>query len=174
MAFRAYSERYLAEFVYGATDGTVTTFAVVSGVVGAALPPGIVLVLGVANVLADGFSMASSNYLAEKSDQQVFVPGESAKAPLKTAIITFFSFVLVGMVPLTPFIGALAFPFPQAVQFLYSSAFTALAFLAIGAVRGVVTRKNKLLTALETLAIGGVAAAVAYGVGYLLRGFVGV
>ncbi len=55
MALRAVSERYLREFVYGAIDGTVTTFAIVSGVVGAGLSPSIVLILGLANVLADGF-----------------------------------------------------------------------------------------------------------------------
>lgn len=57
----------LEEFVYGATDGAVTTFAVVAGVVGASLSPSIVLILGFANLLADGFSMAVGNYLATKA-----------------------------------------------------------------------------------------------------------
>lgn len=51
------SGRYLAEVIYGANDGIVTTFAVVPGVAGAALDPSIVLVLGAANLFADGFSM---------------------------------------------------------------------------------------------------------------------
>ena len=58
-----FKEKYLTEFIYGAIDGTVTTFAIVAGVVGAGLSPGIVLILGFSNVLADGFSMASSNFL---------------------------------------------------------------------------------------------------------------
>ena len=53
----------IEEFVYGATDGAVTTFAVVAGVVGAALSPSIILILGFANLFADGFSMAVGNYL---------------------------------------------------------------------------------------------------------------
>ncbi|MCR4328544.1 MAG: VIT1/CCC1 transporter family protein [Patescibacteria group bacterium] len=171
MAFRAYSEKYLAEFVYGATDGTVTTFAVVSGVVGAQLSPAIVFILGISNVLADGFSMASSNYLAEKSDQQLArVPTEGEKAPLKTAAITFVSFIAVGMVPLLPFIAATTLKLSPETQFLYSVIFTACAFITIGAIRGVVTRKNKFLTAFETLFIGAIAAGVAYVVGYFLRG----
>ena len=52
---------YLEEFVYGATDGAVTTFAVVAGVVGASLSPSVVLILGFANLFADGFSMAVGN-----------------------------------------------------------------------------------------------------------------
>jgi len=60
---------YLRDFVYGAIDGTVTTFAVVAGVAGAQLSPGIVVILGLANLIADGFSMGVSNYLGSKADQ---------------------------------------------------------------------------------------------------------
>ena len=60
----------LGDFVYGATDGAVTTFAVVAGVVGASLSPSIVLILGFANLLADGFSMAVGNYLATKAQRE--------------------------------------------------------------------------------------------------------
>jgi VIT1/CCC1 family predicted Fe2+/Mn2+ transporter len=59
---------YLRDWVYGGIDGAVTTFAIVSGVVGAQLPPGIVLVLGGASLLADGLSMAAGNYLATKAE----------------------------------------------------------------------------------------------------------
>ena len=61
---------YLRDFIYGAIDGTVTTFAVVSGVAGAGLESGIVIVLGIANLLGDGFSMAASNYLGIRAEQQ--------------------------------------------------------------------------------------------------------
>ncbi len=61
---------YLRDFVYGAVDGTVTTFAVVAGVTGAELSSGIVLVLGAANLLGDGFSMAVGNFLGTRAEQQ--------------------------------------------------------------------------------------------------------
>ena len=64
------SQSYLRDFVYGAIDGTVTTFAVVAGVVGADLSPSVIIVLGAANLVADGFSMAVSNYLGTKSQQE--------------------------------------------------------------------------------------------------------
>jgi VIT1/CCC1 family predicted Fe2+/Mn2+ transporter len=61
---------YLRDFVYGAIDGTVTTFAVVAGVVGAELRPAVIIILGIANLVADGFSMAASNFLATRSELQ--------------------------------------------------------------------------------------------------------
>jgi len=61
---------YVGDFVLGAVDGTVTTFAIVAGAAGAGMAPGVAIVLGLANVVADGFSMAVSNYLKSKADRQ--------------------------------------------------------------------------------------------------------
>lgn len=61
-------QNYLRDWIYGGVDGSVTTFAVVTGVVGASLSPVIILILGFANLLADGFSMAASNFLGTKSE----------------------------------------------------------------------------------------------------------
>jgi len=63
------SGTYLGEMVLGGIDGIVTTFAVVAGVEGAQLSAGVILVLGMANLIADGFSMAVGNYLGTKSEQ---------------------------------------------------------------------------------------------------------
>ncbi|MBI5045524.1 MAG: VIT1/CCC1 transporter family protein [Candidatus Niyogibacteria bacterium] len=69
--------QFLRSVVYGANDGIVTTFAVVAGVAGAALSPVVVVVIGVANLLADGFSMAVSNYLSTKSEIDLFLREKS-------------------------------------------------------------------------------------------------
>ena len=61
---------YLRDWIYGGIDGAVTTFAVVTGVVGANLSPTVILILGVANLLGDGFSMAASNYLGTHTERQ--------------------------------------------------------------------------------------------------------
>ncbi len=63
----------LADGVLGATDGIITTFAIVAGATGASLSPGVVLIMGFANLLADGFSMAASNYLGAKSQQECWL-----------------------------------------------------------------------------------------------------
>lgn len=65
----ASNHNYIRDFIYGGIDGAVTTFAVVSGVSGAELSPSIVLILGFANLAADGFSMAASNYLGTRAEQ---------------------------------------------------------------------------------------------------------
>lgn len=65
-------QEYLPEFVYGGIDGSVTTFAIVAGSVGADLDASVVLILGFANLFADGFSMSVGAYLAAKSEKQNF------------------------------------------------------------------------------------------------------
>jgi VIT1/CCC1 family predicted Fe2+/Mn2+ transporter len=62
---------YLRDFVFGAIDGTVTTFAVVSGVAGAGLSSGVIIVLGIANLIGDGFSMAVGNFQATRAEEQL-------------------------------------------------------------------------------------------------------
>lgn len=157
---------YLKEFVYGATDGTVTTFAIIAGSAGAELPATVVIILGVSNVLADGFSMASSNYLSEKShrDQNDLV---AAVSPFRNAFATFISFILVGFIPILPYAVNAIWGIWQETFFI-SCLFTFFAFLFIGQIRGRISQKNNLRTALETLLIGGVAATVAYSVGAFL------
>ncbi len=59
---------YVRDWVYGGIDGAVTTFAIVAGVVGAGLSSNIILILGLANLIADGFSMAASNYSGTKTE----------------------------------------------------------------------------------------------------------
>lgn len=61
---------YLGDAVLGGVDGCVTTFAIVAGAAGGGLPDRAIVVLGFANLLADGFSMAASNYLSVKSRRE--------------------------------------------------------------------------------------------------------
>jgi VIT1/CCC1 family predicted Fe2+/Mn2+ transporter len=222
----------LEDFVYGATDGAVTTFAVVAGVIGASLSPSIVLILGFANLLADGLSMAVGNYLAAKtrieyiekarrseeweidnlveqekqeireiyakkgfkeelleeivriitSRRKVWVDTmmreelglieDRSRRPIQTAITTFVAFNLVGLIPLLPFVamfvaGSQAVPSSDA--FAYSIAFTGVAFFLIGAVKGKLLQKHLIRSGINTLLIGGIAATVAFAVGYLLN-----
>ncbi|MBI4079286.1 MAG: VIT1/CCC1 transporter family protein [Candidatus Levybacteria bacterium] len=70
LAHRRLVGKYVGDFVYGANDGIITTFAVVAGATGASLPSSVILILGFANLLADGISMGASNYLGGKSEQE--------------------------------------------------------------------------------------------------------
>lgn len=62
--------KYIKSIVYGGLDGTITTFAAVAGVAGAALSPSVVLIVGLANLLADGLSMSIGDYLSSKSERE--------------------------------------------------------------------------------------------------------
>ena len=66
------SANYIRDWVYGGIDGAVTTFAIVAGVVGADFSTRVMMILGVANLVADGFSMAASNYSGTKTEQEDF------------------------------------------------------------------------------------------------------
>jgi len=171
--------KYLPEFVYGGTDGAITTFAIVAGAIGASLNSGIVLVLGLANLLADGFSMAVSNYLSTKSRIDLHKGHPHPKHyrnmdgnPKKTATATFISFVIIGFIPLITFVAGTFMEISDSNKFLYSAILTGIAFLIVGGVKGTLVKKNRVRSALETLIIGGIAASLAFFVGYLLRGFV--
>ncbi|MBS3071441.1 VIT1/CCC1 transporter family protein [Candidatus Pacearchaeota archaeon] len=174
---RSFEKKYLEEFVYGAIDGTVTTFAVVAGVMGASLSSVIVLILGFANLFADAFSMAISNYLAIKSENDLMAKHkhrhEHIKNPRKTAIATFFSFVIIGFIPLISFVLAVFIPSLRANQFSYSIALTALAFIIIGIAKARVTERNIFKSVFEIILIGGAAAIIAFVVGFFLRNLIG-
>jgi len=163
--------KYLSEFVYGATDGTVTTFAIISGAVGASLGLGVIIILGFANLFADGISMAISNYLSTKSSNSV--GPVSTKNPIYTALATFISFVVIGFIPLFAFVIAPLHPWLQSNQFGISIACTAGAFLAIGLIKSSITDKSRLISMAEMLIMGAIASGIAYGVGYLLRNIAG-
>lgn len=222
------SHSYLKDFVYGAIDGAVTTFAVVSGVAGAGLSPGVVIVLGIANLAGDGFSMAAGNYLSTQAEGQqrqrlrrmeerhidLFPAGEreevrqifsgyglspadlesvvtsvtsdrdrwvqimlreehgvsaSQPHPFVAALMTFAAFVLVGLLPLLPFLANLLLPGVFAAPFTWSTVLTGTAFFLVGTVKSQFVDEHWLRAGGVTLAVGGTAAALAYVLGVALK-----
>lgn len=169
-------KKYLPEFVYGGIDGAITTFAVVAGAQGAHLATSIILILGCANLIADGFSMATASYLSTKSQVELHRNQvdfkeyrKQGKHPLKTGLATFSAFVSIGMIPLLSFLLALAFPYPEQAQFTYSFVLTGIALAFVGFAKGKIVKKHPLHAARETLLIGGIAAALAYGLGAFIQ-----
>lgn len=169
--------KYLPEFVYGGIDGVVTTYAVVAGAVGASLSPAVILILGFANLLADGFSVGVSSYFSSKSEMDLHSNHTDYKLyakkdghPIKSGLATFISFVIMGFLTLLSFVLAIFIPDIEENQFIYSTILTGLALVIVGIIKGEVTKKHPFRSALETLLIGSIAAALAFGAGYLLRG----
>ena len=152
---------YLPDLVYGANDGIVTTFAVVSGVVGASLANSVIVILGFANLVADGLSMGASNYLARRStiEEELVARREAARHGAATVA----GFVAAGVLPLAAYLLPLAgeWRFPVAVAIAVSALF------AVGAARTVVTRRGLLRSGVEMLVVGSAAGGIAYGIGAL-------
>lgn len=165
-------QSYLPEFVYGSMDGLVTTFAIVTGSIGAALPAGVILIIGFANVIADAFSMGSSSYLASVSEESVHKHIHT-KRPIGKAVATFLSFAVVGLIPLAPFV--VSYFIPSFTEYAIATSVTAtmLAFGAVGYISGATLGKNPIRTALRNIVIGGIAATLAFTVGFLLRNVFG-
>lgn len=218
---------YLGEFVYGGIDGSVTTFAVVAGSVGAGLDSSVILILGFANLLADGFSMSVGAYLSAKSEahnydkhknveyweienkpeeereevreiyrqkgfedplleqvvdiltadrdrwvdvmmkEELFMM-EQRRSPLAIGAVTYVAFILVGFIPLALYLYDYFFPFSGDL-FWTTCALTCLGFATVGGLKSYVTETSIWKGVLETLALGALAAGVAYWVGDVLE-----
>jgi vacuolar iron transporter family protein len=159
-------KKYLPEFVYGGIDGAVTTFAIVAGVVGASLSPTIILILGFANVFADGFSMGISNYLSQASENDL--RDTDKKNAKRTSYATFAAFITIGMIPLLPYVTASIFALPTEHLFTWSTVMTLIAFYVVGYLKGVFTHGKKHKAAAQTLFMGAAAALISYIIGYAL------
>ena len=103
----ATARHYIRDLVYGATDGIITTFAVVSGVAGGQLSQVAVLVIGAANLAADGVSMGVGNFLAIRADERARETDglpELEREPWKHGLATLVAFVIAGAIPLVPYV----------------------------------------------------------------------
>jgi VIT1/CCC1 family predicted Fe2+/Mn2+ transporter len=171
-------EENLREFVYGGMDGAVTTFAIVTGAAGAGFSTKVILILGLANVFADGFSMAVGAYLSEKADRELEQKNEKkdsveAGVPLAASVATFISFVLVGLIPLSVYIIDYIFNLGLGDDaLLYSVFLTLAAFAGIGYLRAVITQIDKAKSVLESLGLGIAAAIISYSLGSVLEGII--
>lgn len=222
-------QEYLSEFVYGGIDGAVTTFAVVAGGFGADLDAGIIIILGFANLFADGFSMSVGAYLSAKSSKENFKKHEAIeyweienlpevereeiveiykakgfkgelleqvvdqitsnkelwvaemmkdelnlmeeqKSPFKIGLATFMSFLTVGFIPLLVYLWTYFNP-SEINIFLWTSILTGIAFIIIGWLKSIVNQTSEFKSIAETVALGVLAAVVAYYVGDILENF---
>ena len=224
------NSQFIGNMVYGGLDGIISVFAVVSGVAGASLSSGVLLILGAANLLGDGFSMGVGAFLSMKSVREYYdrerqrelwevehfpegekkeleviyqkqgYPKADAKKlieiksrnktrwvdammieelgmvkderkPLLAAWITFGSFVVFGLLPLLVYIVDLIFKtgLSTTILFIISIIFSGVALFGLGAAKYFITQRSPLRSGLEMLIVGGLAAAVAYFIGVLLK-----
>jgi vacuolar iron transporter family protein len=153
---------FLSEFVYGGIDGIITTFSIVAGSVGGDLARNVILILGISNVLSDGYSMGVSRYLSAQTEiAEGLLKG---KNPLISAIATFFSFVIIGLAPILPF-----FIFNGEIAKKISLFIAMVVFFFIGLIKGYYLQESMFLNGLQTFLIGLSAAGISYYVGRLIH-----
>ena len=217
-------QNYVRDWIYGGIDGSVTTFAVVSGVVGAGLSTWVIVVMGIANLVADGFSMAASNFLGTRAEhddlkrlevienhhvdlapdgereevRQIFAAKgfsgrdleslvelitadrgrwvrtmlteeyglpQKVRSPWMAAATTFIAFLVCGSVPLLPYLFASTKPLAL------SMTLTAAVFFAIGSVKSRWSTAPWWRSGLSTLAVGLIAAGLAFAAGSVIERF---
>ena len=215
----------ISDAVLGGIDGCITTFAIVSGSLGAGFPSSVAITLGFANLFADGFSMAISNYESSKAEQEFFesikqseerhideIPegereeirqifkakgfdeellekivdtitadkriwlevmlaeehglSKTTPKPVASAGVTFIAFILVGAIPLMPYIVP---SIEMTQQFTISAFLAGTMFFLIGLLKSLALKKPAFLSGLRTLLTGGTAAALAYFTAYFVR-----
>jgi VIT1/CCC1 family predicted Fe2+/Mn2+ transporter len=223
------SNSNLRDVVFGAMDGTITTFAVVAGASGAELSAGIIVIMGLANLVADGFSMGVGDFLgnraesqrAQKTRQMVashirFLsqgPREAVRqiyaskgfegedlekavdvitadperwantivgelhglasvgpSALRSGLAMLLAFVAVGSIPILPFVFEVLMPGFLPNPLVWSLGLTGMAFFLVGSIKSRLLEGKWWAGGMETLAMGGLAAALAYGIGALLKG----
>lgn len=157
---RRHARKFLPELIYGASDGIVTTLAIVAGVVGANLSSTIILILGFANLFADGVSMGASNVLAERSK----IDGRPTLIEAyPKGLATFIGFLCAGIVPL----AAYMVPGFEGDRFVLAVLLAAATLFGVGASRAMFTDRHWFFAGLEMFVIGMAAAAIAYSIGLL-------
>ena len=162
----ATAQHYIRDLVYGANDGLITTFAVVAGVLGGGLSPRTMLIIGAANLVADGLSMGVGNYLSIRSHEGALAAQnrpEEESSPLRHGVATLVAFVAAGVVPLAPFaLGVVEHAFAWSVGLTFIMMFT------VGALRGLVTIDRWWMAGLEMLLLGMAVAIAAFSSGLIV------
>jgi VIT1/CCC1 family predicted Fe2+/Mn2+ transporter len=151
--------------ILSANDGIITTFAVVAGAYGANLGHNTVILLGLANLIADGISMASGNFLGVESENEILKTKQNSKyklSPAKSGALTFGAFIFSGTIPLIPYM----FFESNTATFVESILMVLFSLIMLGFVRGWLTKKSTFRLIIETVLVGGIAAIAAYSIGY--------
>jgi vacuolar iron transporter family protein len=156
-------KRYFPEIVYGGIDGLVTTFAIVAGATGAGLSNKTVIILGLCNLIADGFSMSVGSYLSHKTRNE-----EQVKKAIHVGIATFLAFLALGIMPLLGYLINFFTKTSVISEIPTAILLTIIGFILLGVVRSKVESQFWLKSIGVTVAIGLVAALIAYYVGDVL------
>lgn len=174
------------DFIQGGVDGLITTFAVMNGAISTGARLKLVIVLGLVNVIADGFSIGCAKYLSAKAEeelQQKTNPAyERYPSPFSSGVATFFAFAFSGLLPLIPLIvryyaeGGNVVCRKGGLVDMFDNAYTATSYFItfitlflLGYMRGKIDGFDPMISGGQVLALGTGAALIALVVGNLFH-----
>ena len=156
----------MRNFVFGAEDSLVSTVGLLSGIATAGVERETILLTGIVLLSVEAFSMAVGSFLSERSAEEYAVHHEvNPKDSLIGSLVMFFTYLIAGFIPLSPYIfadgGALSF----------SIIFSLGALFAVGVVTAKVVNLRILWNGFRTLLMGGIAILVGVFIGRLVGYF---
>lgn len=157
---------YLSDCIFGSLDGIVTSFSIVSAAKGASMNPDVALIIGLSKLIADSVSIGMSSFL---SAQTLEAQGHKTKTPFFAGICTAFSFIVMGLIPLAIFIMAQFWTISNDSLYPISAGLTLFALFLTGVFKGLGLGQPVFSSGLQSVGLGGFAAATAYGLGYFLE-----
>lgn len=158
-----YRRGFLRNFVFGAEDGLVSTVGLLTGVSFAGLSSRHIIISGVILILVEAMSMAAGAYISEDSSADIITDDKPNSNLLYDSIVMFFSYLLIGLIPLLPYI----FIGDTRLAFYWSLGMTLIALFSLGLFKGYFLRKPLLINAFKIAGIGSVVIGIAVMVGLL-------
>ncbi|MEX0594526.1 MAG: VIT1/CCC1 transporter family protein [Patescibacteria group bacterium] len=156
---------FLRNSIFGAEDSLVSTVGLLSGVSFAGLSSREIVVSGVILIVVEALSMGAGTYIADDSTNQLETVKSERENQLYNAVVMFISYVLVGLIPLSPYLlGG-----DTRIAFYYSLGATLFALFCLGIFRGFYVGRSIWKSAVKIALIGSVTAGVGIAVGLLLR-----
>lgn len=168
------------DYIQGSVGGMITTLSVINGAIGAGVSLRVVITLGVINIISDGFVAAASKYLSARAEEKLLQKenpnAKRSVSPLVSALTSFFSFAIAGMIPLLPLIlkyqqtGDQVRPekihhLAYDTYYMMSFVFTAMGLFAVGYVWGKLENAEAKKVGTEVLLVGGFAACISLMIG---------
>jgi len=153
-------DSYFKSVVYGGTDGIITIFNIISGITGAKLNMRVAIILSLSVLISDAVSMAFSDYSSTRVDRKL---GYTQNDEVKSGVITFVSFILFGLIPLSLFL-LMSYYNPKNA-FIFSLIAVMVSLFILGAIKSKYNKENMTYSGLWTASYGFIASMISFLIG---------
>lgn len=148
--------KFSSDIIYGGIDGTITTFAIIAASLGSGQYSSTIIILALASLIADAFSMGVSSYESEINNHN--------KAKYR-GMFTFVSFILIGILPIIAYYILIngTIKFDDDIMFMILLSIILFILFAIGLYKSyIIGNRNNVQIALRTTLTGGIAGIISY------------